>query len=284
MDGDRVYTLSRQGHFYCLDTAKGSVKWMNDCRKDFGGNVPTWGFAGSPLIEKDWVLTETGSEGGASVVALGKMTGKVGWRAGNDPAGYASLIAFDLGGERCFAQFSKEHIVGRRMKDGSELWRHVWKTSYGVNSATPIVMGDELFISSGYGYGCAVLKMSPTAVTEVWRNKNMRNHVNSCVLVDGFLYGYDEGQLKCLDWKSGEVKWANGNYGKGSLMFADGKLILYGQSGKLGLAEASPAGFKELCSFQALPGKDTWANPVLANGRLYCRSLEKMVALDVKGK
>jgi outer membrane protein assembly factor BamB len=112
----------------------------------------------------------------------------------------------------------------------------------------------------------------------------MRNHVNSCVLLDGHLYGYDEGELKCLDWKTGDVKWATKDYGKGSLMYAEGKLILYGQTGKLGVAEVSPEAFKELCSFQALGGKDTWAPPVLANGRIYIRSLEKMVAFDVKGK
>ncbi len=78
------------------------------------------------------------------------------------------------------------------------------------------------------------------------------------------------------------MKWGTRAYGKGSLIVADGKLILYGQSGKLGLAEASPTAFKELCSFQAVGGKDTWASPVLANGRIYVRSLDKMLAFDVK--
>lgn len=283
IEGDRVYTVSRHGHFYCLDNATGAVKWSKDFKKDFGGVVPQWGFAGSPLIEKNWVLVEPGGPG-TSVVALDKMTGEVVWKNGTDGAGYSSLIAFDLAGERCFAQFSKDHIIARRMKDGSELWRHLWKTSYGVNATTPIIQGDEMFISSGYGYGCALLKMTPTGVTEVWRNKNMRTHVNSCVLVNGSLYGYDDSELKCLDWKTGEVKWKTGGYGKGALIVADNKLMLYGQSGKLGLAEVTPAEFKEISSFQALPGKDTWANPVLANGRIYVRSLDKMAAFDVKGK
>jgi hypothetical protein len=170
------------------------------------------------------------------------------------------------------------------MKDGSELWRSPWKTDYAVNAATPIIEGDQIFISSGYGYGCALLKITAKGVTEVWRNKNMRNHVNSCVLVDGFLYGYDENELKCLDWKTGGVKWATREYGKGALMVADGKLILYGQSGKLGLAGISPDAFKPISSFQALIGKNTWASPVLANGRIYVRSLDKLAAFDVKGK
>jgi len=101
-------------------------------------------------------------------------------------------------------------------------------------------------------------------------------------LLDGYLYGYDEGELKCLEWQTGQVKWGTKAYGKGAVQSAAGKLILYGQSGKLGLAVPTPEAFKEICSFQALPGKDTWANPVLANGILYVRSLDKMAALDVR--
>ena len=218
------------------------------------------------------------------MVAFNKTTGEVAWKNGDDMAGYGSLVAFDLGGERCFAQFAKEHIVLRRMKDGSELCRMGWKTSWGVNAATPIIAGDQMFISSGYGFGCARLTMTPTAITEVWRNKNMKNHVNSCVLVKDSIYGYDESELKCLDWKTGEVKWATKDYGKGAIQFADGKLILFGQTGKLGVAETTPEAFKQISGFQALTGKDTWASPVLANGRIYVRNLDKVAAFDVKAK
>jgi outer membrane protein assembly factor BamB len=282
VDEDRVYTLSRLGHFFCLDSATGAVQWSKDFKQDFGAQPPTWGFAGSPLIERDWVLTEAGGTNHASVTAFDKRTGKLAWRAGSDPAGYGSLIAFDLAGERCLLQFSTDHLVCRKMKDGSEVWRLSWKTSYGVNTATPIIHGDEIFISSGYNFGCALLKATTTEAQEVWRNKNMRNHVNSCVLLDGFLYGYDENELKCLEWKTGQVKWSTKAYGKGAVQSAGGKLLLYGQNGKLGLAAASPEAFKEVCSFQALTGNDTWANPVLANGILYVRSLDKMAALDVR--
>jgi outer membrane protein assembly factor BamB len=286
VDGDYVYTLSRHGHFFCLETATGQVKWSKDFKKEFGGQPPTWGFAGSPLIEKNWVLTEAGGANSASVVAFNKETGEVIWKVGSDGAGYASLIAFDLGGERCFLQFCKDHLICRRMKNGAEMWRLPWKTSYGVNATTPIIHDGQIFISTGYGYGCALLKPSATGVEEVWRNKNMKNHVNSCVLLDGYLYGFDDKELKCLDWKNGEVKWTAKGYGKGALMAADGKLILYSDNGKLGLAEVSPAAFKEICSFQALTtppgGKESWASPLLANGRLYVRHGDKLLALDVR--
>src|SRR6266446_3050507 len=96
VDGDSVYTVSRQGHLFCLDTASGKVKWSKDFAKEFGGEAPRWGFAGSPLIEKDWVLAEVSGKN-SSVVAFDKSSGKVIWRMGNDPAGYGSLIAFNLG-------------------------------------------------------------------------------------------------------------------------------------------------------------------------------------------
>ena len=281
VDGDRVYTVSREGHFFCLNAADGKVIWVKNFSKDFGGSAPTWGFAGSPLVEVNLVLVEVGGPG-ASVVALNKMTGALVWKNGSEGAGYSSLIAYTEGGQRSLAIFSRETIVGRSMRGGTELWRHPWKTSYGVNAATLIVDGDKLFVSSGYNFGCALLQVSARPPRVLWQNKNMRNHVNSCVLWQNHLYGFDEGELKCLDFNTGAVKWAQKGYGKGALMVADGKLILYSDNGKLGVAEASPAGFKEISNSQVLGGKSTWAAPVLANGRIYCRSLENLVCLDVK--
>lgn len=282
VDGDRVYAVSRHGHFFCLDVASGKVIWSKDFAQDFGATSPKWGFAGSPLIEKDWVLCEVNATNGASVVAFNKRTGQVVWKNGRERAGYSSLVGFNLEGERCLAHFCADQFVLRRMADGSELWRIPWPTSYGVNAVTPIIAGDKLFLASGYGFGCALFKISLKGPTELWRNKNMRNHINSCVLLEQHLYGYDEGELRCLDWNNGEVKWSTRDYGKGSLIASDGKLILYGQRGQLGLAAANSDAYKPLAQFQALGGKDTWAPPVLANGRIYVRSLDKLAAFDVR--
>ncbi len=289
IDGDLVYTVSRHGNLFCLEAKTGKVKWSKDLVKDLAGREPMhgegkkqgWGFAGSPLIERELVLVEGGGDG-SSVVALNKLTGELTWKNGSDYAGYASLMALDVEGQRCLMQFSGEDLILRAMKDGHELWRYPWKTSYGVNAATPIIQDGQVFISSGYGFGCAVAKFTLKSCEEVWRNKNMKNHVNSCVLVNGYLYGFDESDLKCLDWKTGEVKWANRSYGKGSLIVADGKLILYGQGGKLGIAEVSPEAFKEVCAFQAMTGQNTWAHPVLANGHLYVRNIDTLAAFEVK--
>ena len=292
VDGANVYTTSRQGDLFCLDAAKGGVKWSKSFTKDFGGQVPKWGFAISPLVDGELLIVEPGGPE-AAVVALKKETGEVVWKAGADPAGYSSPVVFDLKGERCVVVFAAKTLVGRRVKDGKELWRYPWKTSYEVNAATPLVDGAKVFISSGYNSGCALIDVSATPPKEIWRNKNMRNHVNSCVLWKGFIYGFDDEKLRCLDAATGAVKWTEDKYGKGSVSIADGKLLLYSQKGQLGLATPSADGYKEIAFVTALTVKPkypggaetpTWAVPVLANGKIYCRSQDDLVCLDVAGK
>ena len=283
VDGNFVFTLSRNGHLLCLSAANGALLWTKNLLNDFGGFIPIWGFAGSPLVEGNLLILETGAAN-RSVVALEKQTGRVVWANGNFRAGYASPIAFDLARERAVAVFSAGGLTGRAVSNGRVLWHYNWPTSYDVNAATPIVLDDKIFISSGYGTGCALLQVSASAAKLVWQNKAMRNHMNSCVLWQGHLYGFDENQLRCLDIITGVVKWSTPAYGKGSLMLADGRLLLYGERGRLGLADASPAGFRESAAGQILGGSSTWAPPVLSNGHIYCRSAADLVCLDVSGK
>ena len=290
-DGGRVYALSRQGELFCLDAASGKVNWSKDYRKDFSAKVPTWGYSTSPLVEGNLLIVET-SGAGASVVALDKETGKVAWQAGDDATAYSSPVAFSQKGERWLAVFTAPALVVRRVKDGTEVARYAWKTSWDVNAATPIVADGKVFISSGYNKGCALLELGDGELKAAWENKLMRNHANSCVLWKGHLYGFDESELKCVDIASGEVKWGEKKYSKGSLMLADGKLILYSNRAKLGLAEATPEGYKELAYAAVIQqkeyprgtSKDSWGAPVLANGKIYCRSLDDLVCLDVKAR
>jgi len=165
------------------------------------------------------------------------------------------------------------------------LWRHPWPTSYGVNAADPVLIGDKIFISSGYNQGCALLKMNDNGVSVVWQNKNMRNHFNSSIAIGDRIYGFDESpQLKCLELAAGNVGWTESGLGKGSLIGADGKLIVLGEKGQLVIADASATAFKPLARAQVLGGK-CWTSPVLANGKIYCRNARgDLVCMDVSGK
>ncbi|MBA4147849.1 MAG: PQQ-binding-like beta-propeller repeat protein [Verrucomicrobia bacterium] len=294
--GKFVYSVSREGHLFCLDANNGNVIWQKDYQADYNAKPPQWGFSTSPLVVENIVIAETGAPG-ASTVAFEKNSGKEIWKVGDDEAGYSSPVSFTHKGQPAIAIFTAKTLVARSLKDGAELWRIPWKTSYDVNAATPIIHGNTIFISSGYGVGCALYDFSKAPPVELWRNKKMKNQVNSSVLWDGFLYGFDgqagRGFLKCLDFKTGEEKWEHEGFGTGSVIVADGKLIIYGDKGQLATAEATPADFEEISRAQPVEVRkdlprdtkgDTWALPVLANGMIYLRNLDEIVCLDVRAK
>jgi outer membrane protein assembly factor BamB len=181
-----------------------------------------------------------------------------------------------------------DELVGLNPATGKVMWKFPWKTSYDINAADAIIAGETIFISSGYNKGCALIKVSGGDATEVWQNKNMRNQINCSVLFEGHIYGFDGqvgggGKLTCIDLATGEKKWSQSGMETGSLMVADGKMIILGESGKLVIAEASPDAFKELASAEILIGK-CWTVPVLANGRIYARNAAgQLVCVDVSG-
>lgn len=283
VDGNLVFTVSRLGHLLCLNATTGALLWSKHLVNDFGGNLPQWGYSGSPLVEGELLLVEAGAAN-RSLLAFEKRNGRLVWATGNNLAGYSSPIAFHLARDRAIATFDAAGLTARAASNGRVLWHHPWRTSYEVNAATPIIQDDKIFISSGYGTGCALLQATATTIRPVWTNKNMRNHMNSCVLWQGHLYGFDDAQLRCLDLVTGAVKWTTPAYGKGSLMLADGRLLLYGERGRLGLADATPAGFRETAGAQVIGGNSTWAPPVLSHGRIYVRSFAELACLDVAGK
>jgi len=277
VDGNAVYTFSKNGDAIRFNAATGEVIWQKNLNEELGTKPPTWYFAGSVFVAGDIVIYNAGSAG----IALNKQDGSLVWKSGTTVPGYATAVPYTSNGQKCVALFASKEILGLVAATGKIIWRHEWKTRYDANIADPIVAGDTVFISSGYNKGCALLKVAGSNVTELWRNKNMRNHFNSSVLWQGHIYGFDERELSCLDSKSGQVKWAQQGLGKGSLMLADGKLIILSERGKLVIAEASPLGFKELASAQILTGK-CWTVPVLANGRIYARNADgQLVCIDV---
>jgi outer membrane protein assembly factor BamB len=276
----RVYTFSRSGDLFCFDAAKGTVVWSKNLHRELGLEIPTWGCASSPLIEGTMVVVNMGSAG----VALDRKAGKVVWVSAKGPGAYATPVPFQSGPERCLAILSRQSLIAVKAADGHELWSYPWKTDYDVNTADPIVDGGKVFISSGYNHGGAVLKLTGQTPTRVWQNKNMRNHFNSCVLWQGYLYGPDDSGLRCLAFDTGDLKWTYGGFGKGSLMVADGKLVGLSEKGELIIAEPTPAEFKPIARAQVLRGK-CWTTPLLSNGHIYCRNaVGDVVCLDVSGK
>jgi outer membrane protein assembly factor BamB len=283
VDGDRVYTLSKFGHLFSLNAENGQVVWTRPLVEELDVKVPTWGFSTSVLVDGDVLFLNVGSHG----LALDKATGKTRWLSGTSEAGYATPVPFTIGGQKALAIFAARSLVAVDPANGNELWSHPWRTSYDVNAADPIIHGDSIFISSGYNRGAALLRIDGGKPQVVWENRSMRNQHNNSVLLDGALYGFDgdsNSDLKSVDLKTGKVNWSERGLGKGSLMAADGKLIILSERGELVIADADPTAFRPLVRAQVLGGR-CWTQPVLSHGRIYCRNAAgDLVCVDVSGQ
>lgn len=280
----QVFTLSRKGDVFCLDADSGKVIWNKNVAKEVGAEIPTWGLAGSPYVEKGRVYLNIGTAG----TAVDAKTGNVIWKSGAEAGGYSTPQPATLDGKEALIIMAKKAAIAVDKADGHELWSYPWVTMYDVNATQPIIDGDKIFISSGYNHGCTLLNVKGGKPEKIWENKNLRNHINSSVQLEQFIYGFDGdanhgSAFVCLNMGSGEVKWKNEQYKTGSLMTADHKLIILSDKGELIVAEVSPDGFKPLAQAQVLGGR-CWTQPVLANGRVYCRNAKgDLVCLDVKG-
>ena len=280
VSGGKVYTLNRHGQAHCINAATGKLVWQADVARLLSAERPTWGFAGSPLILGSLALYNVGTAG----AALNKETGRLVWGSGPKTAGYSSPVLFSAAGKRGVALFVAWGIVAVNPDDGKPLWQFPWDTRHDVNAADPQFAGDSVFISSNYGRGAALLRLGKGNPSVAWENRNMKNHFNTSVLLNGYLYGNDENTLKCIELKSGDERWRLRGIGKGGLIAANGKLIILSERGELIFANASPAGYKELARANVMRGT-CWTHPVLADGFIYCRSQEgELVCVDVRAR
>lgn len=280
IDGRYVYTLSYQGQVYCFNANDGKILWSRDLGKE-GFKPPTWGYAGSPLIEGRILIVNVGLVG----VALDKDTGKIIWKTKPGKSGYASAVLFIYEGKKYLAMFSGRALMIVDPENGRIICDYPWRTSYDVNAADPIVSGDKIFISSGYNDGaCGVLQFNGHALKLVWKNTRLKNHFATSVLYKGYLYGFNgnvgRGQFKCLDFATGDEKWSWGR-DTGFCMIADGKIVALTSSGTLFDGVASPEGFSPISKARVLDGK-TWNMPTLCGGRIYVRNHDgDLLCLDV---
>ena len=286
VDGNRVYTVGATGQLYCLDADTGRALWHRDLVGELGGRVPQWGVSFSPLVDGPLVFTQPGGNQGNSLAAFDKYTGALRWKCLDDRPGYASPVLSTAGGVRQVIFFTAQAVVSVQPENGRVYWRFPWTTAMDCNIATPIVHGDYVFISSGYGQGCALLKVvsrgqGALGVNVVYTSKNMRNHFSTSVLYGNHLYGFDQTQLICMELATAKVKWRVRGFRKGSLLVADGMLIILGEYGKLALAEATPRGYRPLASC-TLSRLRHWTPMALAQGLLYVRNQRQILCLDLR--
>jgi outer membrane protein assembly factor BamB len=240
------------------------------------------------------VVVLPGGSGGRSIAAYDRRNGKRLWSAQDDKTAYVSPMAVTLAGTRQLLVETGSRLMGISLDRGTLLWEYPWPTMNDINAAQPLIVSDNrVFVSSGYGQGAAVVEIvrgaaraesrEPQAfsVREIWRNNRMKNRFASSVLHEGYIYGLDESILACIDAATGELKWKDGRYGYGQLVFANGHLIVLTEDGDLALVRAQPTAYQEVVRFSALRGK-TWNVPTIADGILLVRNLQEMAAFDLR--
>jgi outer membrane protein assembly factor BamB len=261
--------------------------------ESLGGKVPNWGYAESVLIDGDKVLCTPGGPQGA-VAALDKMTGRVIWQSRDVPdyAHYSSTVVGEFNGQRQYVHLLEKRLVGLSAEDGSLLWEVEWPGSVAV-VPTPIIRGNQIFVTSGYGAGCMLVEIGPNnEATKVYENKRMKNQHGGVIELGGYVYGYsDEVGWVCIDWKTGDLEWRDREaLGKGAIGYADGRFYCVDErEGHVVLIDASPKGWTERGRFVLEPqAKDRaprggiWVHPVIVNGKLYLRDQEYVYCYDVK--
>jgi outer membrane protein assembly factor BamB len=219
------------------------------------------------------------------------MTGAEIWRARelSDQAGYSSCIVADVGGVRSYINFTAGAAVGVRASDGKLMWRYTNVANRVANCTTPVFADNKVFFSSAYDTGGALLNLTAqngeVKAQEAYFTRDMMNHHGGMVLVNGYLYGFSNSVLTCIEFNTGKVMWRERSVGKGSITYADGMLYLLGEKQLVGLAEANPKAYVEKGRFPINDlGRDSWAHPVVLGGKLYIRNQNELACYDVKGK
>lgn len=279
VSGGKVYTLSRSGIVNCLNASDGSKIWSRNLQADFGGKLPQWNYAASPVVDDGKVILVPGGSKG-TVAAVNKENGQTLWQGGGtDIAGYSTPVPASIGGTRQYVVFNGKAITGVKASDGKLLWRADWETRFDVNAATPIVSGNRIFITSDYGMGCGMVEVSGGSARIVWRNKDIQAHFSSPVLYEGHIYGIgDPGNLVCMNPADGKVLWRQGGFEKGGQIIVDGLVLAFqGGDGALVQVKATPASYQEFGRFTPLGGQ-SWTAPVVADGKLIVRNQTALAA------
>ena len=292
VNGDKVYAFNQHLVLHCLDASTGRTIWSKDLMKEHAGRNIGWKNAASVVIDGDLAFVGGGGPG-ESLLALNKTSGQVVWKAQDERITHASPVVATIQGIRQVIFFMQSGLVSVKAMDGQLLWKFPFR--YSVSTASsPVVAGDVVYCSAGYGVGggaCKISRMGDTlTATEIYKisgDKKIANHWSTPVVLDGYLYGmfsfkdFGKGPLKCVELATGQIKWEQPGFGPGNVLAVNGQIVALSDKGVLVVAKATPEAYTEITRAQVITGK-CWSTPALSDGRLYVRSTKEGACIDLR--
>jgi len=278
----RIYVFGAGGGLYCVDAKTGNKIWERQTYKEFKAQDGFFGAGSTPLLEKNLLIVNVGSRDGAGIVAFDSQTGKTKWKSTDNQASYSSPVAATVDGTRHVVVVTRYNTVSLDPKDGAVRFSFPFgKRGPTVNGANPVILGDKLFLTASYGIGSLYRRITDTSAEEIWTDVDgIASQYSTFAPSNGMLFGLDGRQdngpgtsaLVCLDPKTQKEKWRKTGFDYGSVILADGKLIILTNTGKLILVKASPDSYQELGRATVLSSTSSgYRLPALSNGRLYIR-------------
>jgi outer membrane protein assembly factor BamB len=283
-----IYTFGAEGQLHAIELATGKRVWSEDTMKRFGVPKAFFGAGGSPLVEDGRVLANIGGDK-AGIVAFDAKTGRVLWTSTDDDASYSSGVAATIGGRRLGVFLTRDRLLALDMTSGKVELERRWRArqAASVNAATPLVVGDAIFVSAEYGPGAGLLRVTGSTLSEVWTSDDvLNNHYATSVHHGGYLYGFHGRQefgqsFRAVELRTGEVRWSEDRFRAGSVLLAGDRLVIVRESGELVLAPASPEAFRPAARAQILHGV-VRPYPAIANGMLYMRNENTLLCVDLR--
>jgi outer membrane protein assembly factor BamB len=282
----KVFAMGATGILNCHDARTGKLIWGKDVLAEAGHGVPTWAKSCSPLVVGERVIVTLGDKAENNLAAFNVADGKVIWRAGDYQSSYASPVLATLAGKEQVVAIQAKSLNGYDIESGEVLWSFPIGNPQG-NCATPLIIGNKVLTSSGYGYGSHLIDISSSAdgfvAEELWRSRKLKAKFADMVVRGEYVYGLDEGRLVCLSLEDGERLWRGTNFGHGQLLGVGEHLIVQSEKGRVYVVEANPDGEEIVSDFGALDRR-TWNHSVLAGRILLVRNDREAIAFEFPGR
>ena len=294
IDQQSIYAYSGEGILLAVDLLSGQTRWRKDVMDELSAKASEYGMSCSPLIVGDRLIVQTGATD-AALAAFALADGKLLWKAGTGHAGYSSPVVMHIAGTSQVVSITGTAVMGIDPADGKILWSYPFETDYGCNTASPVAIDGGVFVSAGENHGSVLLDVQKDKegyrVKERWKSLDaksvMRNEWQTSILVGDYLYGFDNvgaagpvSHFSCIEAKTGKAVWQKSRFGKGNLVYADGKFWLTTIEGELIIAKADSQGYQELSRASILEKNRQTVS--IADGYGYLRDDSNIVCIELR--